>query len=64
MEVNDNGIRLLTFATANGLLIENSIFQHKQKHQRTWRAPNGSESALLDYVLVSRGFRTSINDVE
>ncbi|VDP44640.1 unnamed protein product [Heligmosomoides polygyrus] len=63
IEVNDNGVRLLTFAAANGLMIGNSIFQHKQKHQLTWRAPNGNESALLDYVLVNRRFRTSIRDV-
>ncbi|VDP32931.1 unnamed protein product [Heligmosomoides polygyrus] len=62
-EENDNGVRLLTFAAANGLVIGNSIFQHKQKHQLTWRAPNGNESVLLDYVLVNRRFRTSIRDV-
>ncbi|VDO87169.1 unnamed protein product [Heligmosomoides polygyrus] len=62
-EVNDNGVRLLTFAAANGLLIGNSIFQHRQIHQLTWRTPNGTDSALLDYVLINRQFRTSISDV-
>ncbi|RXN17952.1 endonuclease exonuclease phosphatase family [Labeo rohita] len=33
-EINDNGLRLLSFAVANNMVIGNSIFQHPLKHRR------------------------------
>uniref|UniRef100_A0A914WDQ7 Endonuclease/exonuclease/phosphatase domain-containing protein n=1 Tax=Plectus sambesii TaxID=2011161 RepID=A0A914WDQ7_9BILA len=45
-DTNNNGLHLLSFATANGLLIGNSLFQHPCKHQITWRAPNGKDTIL------------------
>ncbi|CAF1524840.1 unnamed protein product [Adineta ricciae] len=58
--MNDNGLRLLSFAAANELTIENSLFRHPLKHQLTWRAPNGKDMSVLDYFLVRRRFRTSL----
>jgi hypothetical protein len=62
-EMNDNGLRLLSFASTNGLTIGNSLFRHPMKHQLTWRSPNGKDTAQLDYILVTKRFRTSLNDV-
>ncbi len=62
-EINDNGLRLLSFATSNNLIIGNSYFQHPRKHQLTWRNPSGNDSAVLDYVLINSRFRSSLKDV-
>lgn len=62
-EINDNGLRLLSFAAANNLVVGNSLFRHPRKHQLTWRNPSGEDSALLDYILISRRFRSSLKDV-
>ncbi|EYC22441.1 hypothetical protein Y032_0017g3351 [Ancylostoma ceylanicum] len=62
-EVNDNGLRLLSFATTNKLVIGNSYFQHPRKHQMTWRNPMGHDSTVLDYVLISSRFMSSLKDV-
>ena len=62
-ETNDNGFRLRSFAAANELMIGNSLFRHPLKHQLSWRAPNGKDISLLDYVLVNARFRTSLRDV-
>ncbi|KAF5906183.1 endonuclease exonuclease phosphatase family, partial [Clarias magur] len=35
-EINDNGTRLLSFASTNNLLVGNSHFQLPLKHQFTW----------------------------
>ncbi|KAK6478437.1 hypothetical protein HHUSO_G20753 [Huso huso] len=60
---NDNGLRLLSFAAFNNLIIRNSHFQHPRKHQLTWRHPSGKDTAVLDYFLISSRFRSSLKDV-
>uniref|UniRef100_A0A914XMQ5 Endonuclease/exonuclease/phosphatase domain-containing protein n=1 Tax=Plectus sambesii TaxID=2011161 RepID=A0A914XMQ5_9BILA len=60
---NDNGLRLLSFASANNLVVGNSLFQHLWKHQVTWRAPNGKDTSVLDYILINKRFRSSLKDV-
>lgn len=62
-EINDNGLRMLNFATINNLQIGNSHFQHPRKHQLTWRNPTGNDSAVLDYILINSRFRSSLKDV-
>jgi CRISPR/Cas system CSM-associated protein Csm2 small subunit len=61
--INDNGLRLLSFASSNSLVVGNSHFQHPLKHQLTWRHPSGHDSAMLDYILISSRFRSSLKDV-
>ena len=62
-EINDNGLRLLSFAASNNLVVGNSQFQHPRKHQLTWRNPSGEDSAILDYILINFRFRSSLKDV-
>ncbi|EYC36867.1 hypothetical protein Y032_0849g2673 [Ancylostoma ceylanicum] len=62
-EVNDNGSRLLSFATTNKPVIGNSHVQHPREHQMTWRNPMGHDSTVLDYVLISSRFISSLKDV-
>ena len=62
-DINDNGLRLLSFAISNNLTVRNSLFQHPRKHQLTWRDPSGMDSAVLDYVLINSWFRSSLKDV-
>ncbi|KAK6054488.1 hypothetical protein COOONC_08007 [Cooperia oncophora] len=61
--MNNNGLRLLSFATFNDLVIGNSLYQHARKHQLTWRNPSGHDSAVLDYVLINSRYRSSLKDV-
>ncbi|RXN27752.1 endonuclease exonuclease phosphatase family [Labeo rohita] len=61
-EINDSGLRLLSFAAANNMVNGNSIFQHPLKHRLTWRKPSGKDLAM-DYVLINTRFRSSLQDV-
>ena len=63
-EQNGNGFRLLDFCALNGLVVTNTLFQHKPCHQHTWFHPAESTHTgrVLDYVLVNQLFRTSILD--
>jgi exonuclease III len=61
--INENGQRLVDFCAANNLIISNTFFQHKAVHQRTWMHPGNKKWHMLDYTLVNRKFRSSVEDV-
>ncbi|CAF2594900.1 unnamed protein product [Rotaria sp. Silwood2] len=60
---NQNGRRLVDFCLFNGFVITNTFFPHKPVHQTTWMHPKTKQWHMLDYVLVNRKFRNSIQDV-
>ena len=63
-EQNENGVWLLDFCAPNGLVITNTLFQHRPCHQHTWFHPAKSSQSghILDYVLVNRRYRSSVLD--
>ena len=54
-EQNENGVKLLDFCALNGLVITNTLFQHRACHQHTWFHPAESSHAghMLDYMCLS-----------
>ena len=65
-EQNENGVRLLDFCALNGLVVTNTLFQHRQCHKMTWYHPaersRPNNGHVLDYILVNQRFRSSILD--
>ena len=61
--INENGQRLVDFCTKNNLIISNTFSQHKQVHQTTWMYPKNKKWHMIDYTLLNRKFRSSIEDV-
>ena len=60
---DDNGESLVSFASANGMCITNTLFPHKHIHQATWYPPNPKASpSLKDYVLEKWRLRPSVLD--
>ena len=60
---NDNGERLVSFASSNDLTITNSLFPHKRIHQASWYPPNlRDQPHLKDYVPVRHRLRPSVLD--
>lgn len=43
----NNGNLLLTLCASNGLLVADTVFQHKDIHLRTWRSPDNRTSIKL-----------------
>ncbi len=60
---NDNGIRLVEFCLTNNIVISNTFFQHKLIHQTSWMHPGNKQWHMLDYTLINKKFRSSIEDV-
>jgi hypothetical protein len=60
---NDNGVRVVNFATSKNLVIKSTMFPHRKIHKYTWTSPDGKTHNQTDHVLVDRRRQSSILDV-
>ena len=60
---NDNGELLTEFCTFNDLVIDGTVFQHKQIHKTTWTSPDGRTENQIDHITIRRKWRRSLLDV-
>ncbi|CAM4844407.1 unnamed protein product [Rotaria magnacalcarata] len=59
---NENGEKLIDLSTINNLIITNTFFKHKLVHQTSWMHPGNKQWHMIDYILVNKKFRSSIED--
>ena len=38
---NDNGVRIVNFATSKNLVVKRMVFPHQNIHKYTWTSPDG-----------------------
>jgi hypothetical protein len=55
---NDNGVRVVNFATSKNLTVKSTMFQHRSIHKYTWTSPDGKthnqgSRLCTDYYLVA-----------
>jgi len=60
---NDNGTRLVNFATTRNMIISSTTFPHKDIHKETWVSPSGQIKNQIDHVVVDRRFKRCVMDV-
>lgn len=60
---NNNGLKLVSFATSTGMKISSTTFPHKDIHKATQRSLDDRTRNQIDYVLIEHRFRSSIIDV-
>jgi endonuclease/exonuclease/phosphatase family metal-dependent hydrolase len=60
---NDNGVRVVNFATSKNLVVKNTMFPRQNIHKYTWTSPDGKTQTQIDYVLIDRRWHSSILDV-
>jgi len=51
---NDNGVRIVNFATPKNLVVKNTLFPHRNIHKCTWTSPDGQTHKQIDHVLIDR----------
>ena len=60
---NDNGVRIVNFATSENLVIQSKMFPHRNLHKYTWTSSDGKTHNKIDHILIDRRWRSSILDV-
>jgi hypothetical protein len=60
---NDNGVRLVNFATSKNLRVKSRMFPHRNIHKYTWTSPDGKTHNQIDHVLVDRRRHSNVLDV-
>ena len=49
---NDNGVRIVYFATLKTLVVKSTMFPHRNIHKYTWTSPDGKTHNQIDYILI------------
>jgi hypothetical protein len=60
---NDNGVRIVNFATSKNLVVKSTMFPHQNIHKCTWTSPDGQTHNHIDHILIDRRWHSSIIDV-
>jgi endonuclease/exonuclease/phosphatase family metal-dependent hydrolase len=60
---NDNGVRLVNFATSKNPRVKSTMFPHRNVHKYTWASPDGKTHNQIDHILVDRRRHSNILDV-
>ena len=58
---NDNGVRIVNFATSQNLVVKSTMFPHRNIHKYTWTSPDCKTHNQIDHVLIDRRWQSSVN---
>jgi hypothetical protein len=59
---NDNGVRAVSFATPENLVVRSTMFPHRNIHKYTWASPEGKTLGKIYNVLIDRRLHSSVLD--
>jgi hypothetical protein len=51
---NDNGARVVHFATSKNLIVNSTIFPYCNIHKYTWTSPDEKTQNQIDHILIDR----------
>jgi hypothetical protein len=57
---NDNGVRVVNFATSKNLSVKSTMFPHRNIHKVTWTSPDGRTHNQIGHILIDRRRHSSI----
>ena len=60
---NDNGVRLVNYATSKNLVVKSTMFPLRNIHKYTWTSPDGKTHNQIDHILIDRRWQSSVLDV-
>jgi hypothetical protein len=60
---NDNGVRVVDFATSKNVIVKSTMFPHHNIHKFTWTSPDEKTHKQIDHILIDRRRHPSILDV-
>jgi endonuclease/exonuclease/phosphatase family metal-dependent hydrolase len=60
---NNNGFRLVQYATTNNFKVLSTWYPRKDIHKGTWKIPGTNETNQIDHMLVSKMWATDIENI-
>jgi len=57
---NNNGFRIVNFATSENLFVNSTMFPHQNIHKYTWTSADGKTHNQIDHILIDRRWHSSI----
>jgi len=57
---NDNGVRLVNFATSKNLVVRSTMFPHRNIHKYPWNSPDGKTHNQIDHILIGMRRHSSV----
>jgi hypothetical protein len=60
---NENGVRIVNFATSKNLVVKSTMFPHRNIHKYTWTSPDGQTHNQIDHILIDRRWHSRILEV-
>jgi endonuclease/exonuclease/phosphatase family metal-dependent hydrolase len=60
---NDNGMRLINFASSRNMVIGSTMFEHKDINKRTWKSADGNVFNQIDHILINVRHCSDLRDV-
>jgi hypothetical protein len=51
---NDNGVRVVNFATSKNVIVKSTMFQHRNVNKYTWTSPDGQTYNHSDSIFIDR----------
>jgi hypothetical protein len=51
---NDNGVRVINFATSKNLIVKSTTFLHRDIHKHNWTSPDGITHNQIHHVLTDK----------
>jgi hypothetical protein len=51
---NDNGVRVVNFATSKNLTVRSTMFPQHNFHKFIWTSPDGKTHNQIDHILIDR----------
>jgi len=60
---NDNGVRIVNFATSKNLVAKSTMFPHQNIHKYTWSSLHGKTHNQIEHILIDRREYSRIIDV-
>jgi hypothetical protein len=57
---NDNGVRVVNFATTKNLTVKSTVFPHRNIHKFIWTSPDVRTHNQFRHILTDRRWHSSI----
>ena len=61
---NDNGVRIVSFATSKNLVVKSTMFPYRNIHKCTWTSHDRQTHKEIDHILIDRRRHSCIFDYE